>query len=66
MSYVREIATKWLDWNRLGPLVEQHRSLIEESVKADTKKLDPYELFVWGTESGLKGFAAARREFLLR
>ena len=67
LGYVREIATKWLDWNRLGPLVEQHRALIDEVVKADTKKLDPYEAFVDGTgENGLKAFAAARRQFLLR
>lgn len=67
LDYVREIATKWLDSNRLGPMVDQHRALIEPAVKADTKKLDPYELFVWGTgENGLKAFAAARRQFLLR
>jgi spore coat protein CotH len=67
LGYVREIATKWLDWNTLGPFVEHHRALIDEAVKADTRKLDSYELFVAGTgEGGLKAFVAARREFLLR
>ena len=67
LAYVREIASKWLDPNRLGPMVDQHRALIEEAVKTDTKKLDPYEMFVWGTgDNGLKAFAAARRQFLLR
>ena len=45
LGYVREIATKWLDWNRLGPMVDRHKALIDEAVKADTKKLDSYDLF---------------------
>jgi hypothetical protein len=65
--YVREIATKWLDGNQLGPMIDRHRALIDKAVQADMKKLDSYELFVAGTgENGLKAFAAARRQFLLR
>ena len=43
MSYVREMATKWLDWKTLGPLVEGYKTLIEADVKADTKRLETYE-----------------------
>src|SRR6266446_472746 len=30
LGYMRDIAEKWLDWKKLGPVVEQYRSLIEE------------------------------------
>ena len=68
MGYVRDIATKWLDWRTLGPLVEGYKTLIEADVKADTKRLETYEAFVQdttGTSNSLKTFAAARREYLL-
>lgn len=68
MSYVRDIATKWLDWKTLGPLVEGYKTLIEADVKADTKRLETYESFVQdtnGASRSLKTFAAARREYLL-
>ncbi|HMJ92158.1 MAG TPA: CotH kinase family protein, partial [Candidatus Acidoferrum sp.] len=39
LGNVRDIADKWLDWNRLGPIAEQYHSLIAEHVKADTRKL---------------------------
>ena len=45
MSYVKRIATEWLDWEKLGPVVGQYRALIDEHVKADTKKLTSYEAF---------------------
>ena len=63
MTYVREIANKWLDWNRLGPIVARHQALIDADVKRDTRKLDTYEGFQAGTES-LKQFADQRREFI--
>jgi hypothetical protein len=67
LRYVREIAAKWLEGNQIGSMIDRHRALIDQAVKADMKKLDPYELFVAGTgENGLKAFAAARRQFLLR
>jgi hypothetical protein len=69
MGYVREIATKWLDWNTLGPIVERHRALIDADVKIDTRQLYSYDEFVAGIagpERSLKTFAASRREFLLR
>jgi hypothetical protein len=67
LRYVREISTKWLDWNTLGPLVAKYQSLISADVKADTKKLDSYEAFVAGTSGStrsLKSFADTRLKFL--
>ena len=68
MEYVRDIATKSLDWNTLGPLVERYKTLIEADVKTDTRRLETYEAFVQGTTGtsrSLKTFAAARRKYLL-
>ena len=64
MTYVRQMATRWLDWNTLGPLVEKYQALIANDVKADTRKLVPTEAFT-SSADGLKMFAERRREFLL-
>jgi hypothetical protein len=45
LSYVRDIAEKWLDWNRLGPLAKQYQAVIADVVKVDTRKLDSTEAF---------------------
>lgn len=80
LAYVRDIAEKWLDWNKLGPLAEQYQALIAGEVKADTRKLDSTEEFFTGltntvstTTQGFRGppsislkrFAEQRRAFLL-
>jgi hypothetical protein len=80
LGYVRDIAEKWLDWNKLGPIAQQYHSLIAADVRADTRKLDPMEAFEKGlTEDtrgggfgpfgggaiGLKNFADQRRAYLL-
>jgi hypothetical protein len=80
LSYVRDIAEKWLDWNKLGPIAQQYHSLISADVKADTRKLDSVEDFekslasdsqggeFRGPGSGgisLKNFADQRRAYLL-
>ena len=79
LGYVRDIAEKWLDWNRLGPVIQQYQALIGEDVKADTRKLYSYEAFVKGIsaattteasrgpdqEISLKTFAEKRRAYLL-
>jgi len=64
LGYVRQIATKWLDWQTLEPLVRGYQGLIAADVKADTKKLDTYENFEAGV-AALKSFAERRRQFLL-
>ncbi len=80
LGYVRDLADKWLDWNRLGPIAQQYHDLIAADVKADTRKLDSYEEFensllgqapatgspAAARTSGLKPFAEQRRAFLLK
>lgn len=77
LSYVRAIAEESLDWNNLGPTVEQYRQLIAREVELDTRKLYSFEDFTRatgedadtkdseGTQS-LKSFAERRRSFLLQ
>jgi len=64
MTYVKQIATKWLDWNTLGPLAQKYQALIAADVKMDTRKLDTFEAFQTGIET-LKAFAEKRRAYLL-
>ena len=64
LAYVRQMATKWLDWKTLEPIVTRSESLIRAEVKADTKRLDDFEAFESGA-TALKAFADSRRQFLL-
>ena len=45
LSHVRTLAERWLDWETLGPMVRSYRTLIEEEVKADTRKLSSFASF---------------------
>ena len=81
LTYVRDIATKWLDWNRLGPVAQHYHDLIAGEVAADTRKLDSMAAFEKSlTENtqgeggfgpggrehiGLRTFAEKRRAYLL-
>jgi hypothetical protein len=76
LSYTREIAEKWLDWSRIGPLAQQYHNLVAADVKADTRKLDSFEAFensLAGDATGggsprggsLKSFVEQRRAFIL-
>ena len=65
LSYVRDIAAKWLDWRRLGPIVEHYQALIDADLRADTRKLYPYEQFRTSAEE-LRDFAERRRAILLQ
>jgi hypothetical protein len=75
LEYVKDIATRWLDWDRLGPIALRYQALIDTDVLADTRKLDSYEAFQALVEKdlaqgdrmimSLKTFADQRREFLL-
>jgi hypothetical protein len=74
LVFVGEIAEKWLDWQLLGPIVEEYRALIEADVGSDTRKLDTTEAFLLGiygeegslpSAAALKGFADGRRAYLL-
>ena len=75
LTYVGDIAEKWLDWKRLGPIVERYQKLIGGEVARDTRKLDTTEAFTTGvygpgdgappSASTIKGFADQRRAALL-
>ena len=67
LSYVRDIADKWLDWKTLGPIAQKYHGLIAADVKADTRKLYSFEEFQSGVEGpgGIKTFADRRRAYLL-
>lgn len=76
LQHMRTIAEKSLDWKTLGPIVAGCRKLIEKEVKADTRKLEPFEAFLGVTSNAtartgqpqgpsLRGFADQRRRFLL-
>ena len=68
LGYVRDIATRWLDWNALMPILKPAHALIAAEVKADTRKLYDYEGFQAGigaNDNSLKNFIDARRAFLL-
>jgi len=65
LSYVREIAEKWLDWKTLGPTAQKYHDLIAEDVRGDTRKIYDTAGFETGVES-IKAFADTRREYLLK
>lgn len=80
LGYVRDMAERWLDWNRLGPVAQAYHTLVAEAVQEDTRKLDSTEAFLsglagdaqpaergfgGGSKISLKRFAEERRAFLL-
>jgi spore coat protein CotH len=75
LANVKTIAEKSLDWKNLGPVVAMNRKLIEDELKIDTRKLEPFEAFerttadaatpARGREMSLRGFADQRRKYLL-
>ncbi len=81
LSYIRDIAEKWLDWDRIGPLAQQYQELIAADIEIDTRKIFTTEAFYSGldqdtatqsssTYSGgsgtsLRSFVDQRREYLL-
>jgi len=68
LGYVKDIATKWLDWSKLGPLAEKYQALIAADLKADTRKLDDFEDFpvdLPGTAADFRSFIERRRAYLL-
>jgi hypothetical protein len=74
LAYIRDIAETWLDWNRLGPMVEAYRTLIADDVARDTRKHGDADDFLMGimgapdstaTPATIKGFAELRRAALL-
>ena len=69
LSYVRQIAEKWLDWRTLEPRVQKYQAVIADAVKADTRKLYSTEAFTSDVavgERSVKSFVDRRRAFLLK
>jgi hypothetical protein len=70
VRHVRDIAETWFDWKKIGPVVEQYRSLIAADVARDTRKLFTTEDFERSTTDApapgtLRSFFDQRRAFLL-
>jgi hypothetical protein len=80
LDNMRDIATNWLDWKKLSPLVQQFQAVIAADVKADTRKIFSTSAFTRSiteddVEPGfgptappsmsLKSFVEQRRAFLL-
>jgi spore coat protein CotH len=64
LEIVRDIAQKWLDWERLGPIARRYHALIRDDVKADNRKLYSTDAYESGLKS-IESFAVARRTYLL-
>jgi hypothetical protein len=45
LDHVRQLAEVSLDWKNLGPLVAEYRGVIEDEVRADTRKLSSFAAF---------------------
>ena len=56
MSYIRDIAENWLDWDQVEPVAREYQALIADAVATDTRKLFSTAAF----ETGLTGSSAAR------
>jgi hypothetical protein len=67
LGYVRDIAERWLAWDRLGPIALGYQRLIAEDVKADTRKLYGFDSFdaASADDESVKSFAERRRAYLL-
>ncbi len=78
LAHVRTIATDWLDWEKLGPVVAQYRAVLDKELEADTRKLMSYPTYLRAVGDEVKGeapkgrqamslkdFAAKRRKYLL-
>ena len=68
LAHVRTLVDEWLDWKKIGPIVDRIEKLIGDEVRKDTRKLESFAAFEKGLrdgESGLKTFVDERRKFLL-
>ncbi len=81
LGYMRDIAEKWLTWDRLGAMAREYQSVIAADVAEDTRKLYSTEAFTSGVAAdapertgfrgpgppamSLKRFVEGRRSYLL-
>jgi len=81
LGHVRNIAERWLNWERFGAVAQKYQALIAEDVKRDPRKLYSYEAFNTGLTTdeaeafmgpvsppgmSLKSFVEQRQAFLLK
>src|SRR5207253_1609197 len=81
LAYIRQIAEKSLDWEKLGPIAEKYHALIADDIRDDTRKLDSLDAFLKGINEdiagsgfgpggrgtiALKKFVEERRAYLLK
>jgi hypothetical protein len=81
VAYIKDIAQNWLDWKKLGPLVQQWQAQIAKDVASDGRKLlstaaftkavteDDFEPGFGPTgppSMSLKSFVEQRRAYLLK
>ena len=45
LAHIRTIASEWLNWDVLHPIIAEYQSLVDAEVKVDDKKLYAYEAF---------------------
>jgi hypothetical protein len=80
LGYIRDIAEKWLTWEKIGPLALRYQSLIAADIETDTHNINSTAAFAEGvaTDTGggrggptsspgmsLKSFVEQRRSYLL-
>ncbi len=70
LEHCRALVDEWLDWEKVGALIDSWREQIEPFVQQDDKSLYGYDAFVAALDQGderrpgLKRFFAERRAFL--
>ena len=64
LAHVRTVVDEWLDWEVLGPIVNEYQALIDTEVQQDDKKLYSYQDFTTRTPADLKRFVTERRKYL--
>ena len=60
LSYVKTLTIEWLDWEKLNPIIQAYRELIQADVEVDDKKLYSYQAF---TSNAIEDDEADNRPF---
>ena len=64
LAHIRTVVDEWLDWEVLGPIINEYQELIDAEVQQDDKKLYSYQDFATRTPADLERFVTQRREYL--
>ena len=59
LGYVKQVAEKWLDWEKLGPIAPEYHEIVAADVKKDTRKLESDEDFEKNLIENVGGRGAA-------